>query len=135
MTGTDLLARAALRPTRQRLRILEELAREPHDLTAQQLHRRLVDHGERIGLATVYRTLTALVEHGVVDALAHRPNEACYRLCGDAHHHHLVCTECHRVLELEGCGLEDWLGPAAAAAGFLPTEHRLEVLGLCSSCR
>ena len=135
MPAAELLARASLRPTRQRLRILEELAREPHDVTAQQLHRRLVDQDERIGLATVYRTLTALAEQGVVDGLAHRPNETCYRLCGDAHHHHLVCTSCHRVLELEGCRMDEWVDDAAAAVDFLPTEHRLEVLGLCGSCR
>ena len=115
--------------------MLEELAREPHDVTAQELHRRLREGGERIGLATVYRTLGALAEHGIVDTLAHSPLEACYRLCGEGHHHHLVCSECHRVVELAECGLDDWLAAAAAREGFVATAHRVEVVGLCDGCR
>jgi Fur family transcriptional regulator, ferric uptake regulator len=131
----ERLADAGLRVTKQRVRVLEELAREPHDVTAQELHRRLRDDGERIGLATVYRTLGALAEHGIVDTLSHNPLEACYRLCGEGHHHHLVCSECHRVVELAECGLEEWLDAAAASADFVATAHRVEVVGVCGSCR
>jgi Fur family ferric uptake transcriptional regulator len=131
----ERLADAGLRVTRQRLRVLEELAREPHDLTAQDLFRRLRDDGEKIGLATVYRTLGALAEHGIVDSLSHNPAEACYRLCGEGHHHHLVCSGCHRVVELAECGLDDWLAAAAAREDFVATEHHVEIVGLCGSCR
>jgi Fur family ferric uptake transcriptional regulator len=124
-----------LRPTRQRLRVLEELAREPHDATAQKLFGRLRDGGERIGLATVYRTLRALADHGVVDVLAHSAEESCYRVCSDEHHHHLVCTGCHRVVEIADCDLDDWLDRMAAAVGFVPTAHQVEVAGLCADCR
>jgi Fur family ferric uptake transcriptional regulator len=131
----ERLSYAGLRVTRQRLRVLEELAREPHDVTAQELHRRLRAEGERIGLATVYRTLGALAEHGIVDTLSHSPLEACYRLCGEGHHHHLVCSECHRVVELAECGLDEWLAAAAEREDFVATAHRVEVVGLCGSCR
>jgi len=128
------LARAGLKATRQRLDVLDVLADEPHDATAQEIHRRLVAGGRPVGLATVYRTLAALAEHGVVDPLEHRRGETCYRLCGEGHHHHLVCTDCHRVIELAGCGLDDWLDRVAVEAGFRPTEHRVEVLGICDEC-
>ena len=136
--GVDLeqrIAATGLRVTRQRVRVLDELAREPHDLTAQDLYRRLRDDGEKIGLATVYRTLGSLVEHGVVDTLAHSRGETCYRLCSDAHHHHLVCSECHRVVELGECGIEGWLAEAAAREDFVPTGHRIEIVGVCAACR
>ena len=68
----ERLADAGLRVTKQRVRVLEELAREPHDVTAQELHRRLRDDGERIGLATVYRTRRAFVEAGLDLALRPR---------------------------------------------------------------
>jgi Fur family transcriptional regulator, ferric uptake regulator len=131
----ERLAATGLRPTRQRLRVLEELAREPHDATAQQLFGRLRGGGERIGLATVYRTLRVLAEHGVVDVLAHNAEESCYRLCSDEHHHHLVCTGCHRVVELADCDLDEWLDRMAAAVGFVTTAHQVEVAGLCADCR
>ena len=131
----ERIASTGLRVTKQRLRVLDELAREPHDLTAQDLFRRLRDAGEKIGLATVYRTLGTLVEHGVVDTLAHSRGETCYRFCTDAHHHHLVCSECHRVVELGECGLEPWVTDAAARVGFVPTSHRVEIVGVCAGCR
>jgi len=131
----ERLARAGVQTTSQRLRVLEELAREPDDATAQTIHRRLVDAGERIGLATVYRALHAFADAGVVDELPHRADETCYRLCGEGHHHHLVCTRCHRVVELSGCGVDRWLERAAAAEGFVAVEHRLEATGLCARCR
>ena len=130
-----LLSDAGVRPTRQRVRVLDELMSERDDVTAQQLHDRLRSRGERLGLATVYRTLGLLAEAGVIDALSHRPGELCYRLCGPGHHHHLVCSSCHRVVELADCELDPWLERISEAHGFVTTGHRLEVSGLCAACR
>ena len=130
-----VLSTARLRPTPRRLDVLAELMAEPDDLTAQDLHERLTARGKRLGLATVYRTLNALADEGVVDALSHRQGELCYRWCGDEHHHHLVCSSCHRVVELPDCELDPWLDRVAAEHGFVAIGHRLEVAGLCGGCR
>src|SRR3989442_1334442 len=131
----QLLVDANVRPTRQRLLVLSALAAEPNDATAQGIHRRLHADGHPVGLATVYRALGALTDRGVVDALAHRAGETCYRLCGDEHHHHLVCSECHRVVELPECELEPWVKRMSARHGFKAAEHRLEISGVCADCR
>jgi Fur family transcriptional regulator, ferric uptake regulator len=133
--ASELLAAKGLRVTRQRLQVLETLADERDDATAQQIHARLRGRGQRIGLATVYRTLALLGELGVVDSLAHSPGELCYRLCGDGHHHHLVCSSCHRVVELVDCEIDAWLDEVATDHGFVATGHQLEVTGVCASCR
>ena len=130
-----LLLDLGLRATPQRLGVLAELALEPNGATAQEVHDRLRARGSRVGLATVYRTLAALSEAGAVDALAHRPGEACYRLCGGEHHHHLVCASCNRVVELGDCDLESWLDRLGAAHGFTVTAHSVEVTGVCGDCR
>jgi Fur family transcriptional regulator, ferric uptake regulator len=133
--ATGVLEGVGVRPTSQRVIVLTELMGERNDVTAQQLHERLRSRGERLGLATVYRTLGLLAEEGVIDSLSHRPGELCYRWCGEGHHHHLVCSSCHQVVELEECELEPWLERISAAHGFVTTGHRLEVVGLCSDCR
>lgn len=130
-----LLEGVGVRPTRQRLTVVSELMDEEDDVTAQELHERLRRRGERLGLATVYRTLGILADEGVIDALSHRPGELCYRLCGDGHHHHLVCSSCHRVVELDECELGPWLDRISAEHGFVATSHRLEVAGVCADCR
>ena len=129
-----LLAERDIRPTRQRLLVFEALAAEQNDATAQQMHEWLRARGETIGLATVYRTLALLSEQGVIDTLVHRPGEVCYRLCSDGHHHHLVCSECHRVVELGECDLGSWLDELGAAHGFAVTGHSVEVTGVCAGC-
>jgi Fur family ferric uptake transcriptional regulator len=125
-----------IRPTRRRLAVLGELAREPNDATAATLWGRM--RGRRkdgIGLATVYRTLALLEERGVIDSLSHHAGERCFRLCGDEHHHHLVCEECHRVVELEACDLGGWVDDVAGRHGFAAREHQVEIAGLCPDCR
>lgn len=133
--ATGLLEGVGVRPTRQRVVVLTELMGERNDVTAQQLHERLRARGEGLGLATVYRTLGLLADEGVVDVLSHRPGELCYRLCGEGHHHHLVCSSCHQVVELDECELEPWLERISQSHGFVTTAHRLEVSGLCGDCR
>lgn len=131
----EILARKDLRVTRQRLLVLAALVDDPHDATAQKIHERLRAEGREIGLATVYRTLGALSEADVVDTLSHLRGETCYRLCGEEHHHHLLCSECHRIVELTNCGLEDWIDGVAAEHGFTASSHEIELVGVCSDCR
>ena len=131
----ELLTGKGVRPTPRRLEVLEELAREGNDVTAQELWGRLRERDSGTGLATVYRTLSLLAEKGVVDVLSHHGGEQCYRLCGDGHHHHLVCTRCHRVVEVGECDLGGWLDDVASRHGFVATDHRVEIAGLCADCR
>ncbi len=131
-----LLERKGVRPTRQRVLVLAELAAERDDATAQTLWQRLREReGEQIGLATVYRSLALLHEHGVIDALSHHGSERCYRFCTDHHHHHLVCESCHRVVEIDECTPGDWVEDVARRHGFAVSDHHIEISGLCAGCR
>jgi Fur family ferric uptake transcriptional regulator len=131
----SLLKDADVRPTKQRITVVAELMRESNDVTAQELHARLGKRGERLGLATVYRTLGHLADAGVIDALDHQHGAVCYRLCGAEHHHHFVCSDCHTVVELGDCEIDPWIERLSSEHGFVATGHRLEVAGLCGDCR
>ena len=132
---SELLVRRGVRATPRRLEVLAELARERDDVTAQELWHRLRERDSQTGLATVYRTLALLADTGVVDTMSHRGTELCYRLCTESHHHHLVCSSCHRVVEVEQCGLGGWLDTVTKQHGFVATDHRVEITGLCAACR
>jgi len=133
--ATELLTKHGIAATPQRLVIVEELAREDNDATAAQLYDRLRRKGVSIGQATVYRTLALIHEKGAVDTLTHHAAELCYRLCNEGHHHHLMCTGCHRVVELDDCDLDSWVRESAIRHGFVPTSHELEIVGVCADCR
>jgi Fur family ferric uptake transcriptional regulator len=128
------LREAGLRPTRQRLTVLAALGDRSDSVTAQQLHAELRAAGEPVGLTTVYRTLAALSEAGLLDSFE-REAELAYRLCGDAHHHHLVCETCNRVEEIDAAEVEAWVEGVARAHGFAVTGHRADIFGVCSACQ
>lgn len=130
---TEALRDAGLRATRQRTTVLEALRGRPDAVTAQDLHAELRAAGEPVGLTTVYRTLAALADSGFLDAFA-REGEQAFRLCSNAHHHHLVCEACNSVEEITAEEVERWVQAVATRRGFHVTGHRADIFGLCVDC-
>ena len=104
-------------------------------ISAQEVHQRATDLGDRIGLATVYRALRLLVATDQVDALYGDDGAARYRYCGNEHHHHLVCRQCNFTVEIEAAVVEEWAARLAGDQGFSDLHHVLEVSGVCAACR
>ncbi len=123
------------RSTRQR-RAVEQVLRQTQDfVSAQDLHLRLRQGGDSIGLATVYRALAGMAEDDKVDVLRTPEGEARYRLCStDGHHHHLVCRQCGHTVEVEGPAVERWATQTAEKHGFTGVSHTVEVFGTCQDC-
>jgi len=102
-------------------------------VTAQELHHELRRTKGGPGLATVYRTLASLAEAGEIDTFP-RDGEQAFRLCGDDHHHHLVCQTCGQVEEVEASEVEAWVARVARRRGFRVTGHTADIFGLCRAC-
>ncbi len=128
MTSTE--ATGPLRPTRQRIAVVEAMASFEDFRSAQEIHELLGTRGENVGLATVYRTLQRLADAGEVDMLRSEEGEAIYRRCSGTHHHHLVCRSCGRTVEVEGPAVERWTRSIAAEHGFGDVSHTLEIFDL-----
>jgi Fur family ferric uptake transcriptional regulator len=134
MTEAATLARrSGLRPTAQRVAIIEALEGKNRPVTAQALHEELAA-GDGPGLATVYRTLRTLAETGTAETFD-AGDEVAYKLCAVDHHHHLICERCGQVTTIPSCEVEDWASQVARRRGFAVTGHRADVYGLCASCR
>lgn len=128
-------ASARARATRQGDAVLAALAATDSFQSAQDLHARLRQQGESIGLTTVYRHLQVLADNGEVDALRTGDGETVYRRCETAsHHHHLVCRVCGRTVEVAGPEIEAWTERVAHAEGFTDVAHTVEIYGTCASC-
>jgi len=122
--------------TRQRDRIAGIVLSSDEHLSVDQIVRQLRQSGQPVGLATVYRTLEALVRSGVVRA--HDFGEGFRRfepVPERAHHEHLICTRCGRVEEFDSDRLERMLPIIADEYGFEPRRHRVEIYGVCRECR
>lgn len=126
--------RSPQRSTRQRRAVQELLDHLDEFSSAQEIHARLRDEGSTIGLTTVYRTLQSLALAGQVDVLRPDDGEARYRRCTTEHHHHLVCRECGRTLEVDSPAVEQWADEVAGQHGFTDITHTLEIYGTCGDC-
>ncbi len=124
-----------VRNTRQRSAVLNVLAGIDDFRSAQDLHDVLRHAGESVGLTTVYRTLQGLAAAGDVDLLVGHDGETRYRRCSAGHHHHLVCRDCGRTVEVAGSAVEKWANKVAAENGYTDVRHIIEIVGLCSDCR
>ncbi|THV43612.1 Fur family transcriptional regulator [Glycomyces buryatensis] len=123
------------RSTKQRTAILGLLESDDAFRSAQDLHAILRDSGSKIGLTTVYRTLQAFADAGVVDVMRLPGGDHLYRLCSaEEHHHHLVCRLCGKTVEVAGPTVERWANKVASEAGFTDVGHTLELHGLCADC-
>jgi Fur family ferric uptake transcriptional regulator len=132
------IKQAGLKVTAPRVKILQLLESRPHDerhLTAEELHRCLIQEGAEIGLATVYRVLTQFESAGLVKRHHFEGNQSVFELDQGEHHDHIVCVRCGRVEEFSDPSIEQRQEEIAAARGFEMTDHVLCLYGICLDCQ
>lgn len=130
------LKKAGLKITLPRMKILQLLENaHTHHLSAEDIYRMLVDSGEEIGLATVYRVLTQFEEAGLVVRHNFAEGHSVFELDSGAHHDHLVCLKCGRVEEFVDAVIEERQQEVARQAGYTIADHSLNIYGTCAGCQ
>lgn len=120
------LKNAGLKATTPRLRILEALGEgAPRHLSAEDLYRRLVDAGEEVGLATVYRVLAQFEQAGLVIRHHFATGHSVFELNRGKHHDHMVCLETGRVMEFANEEIERLQREMARREGYDLVDHSL----------
>ncbi len=134
----DRLAANNLRYTEGRQSLVKAIVRASGPQTAEDLHRKL---RRKMSLASLYRSLGQMQEAGVFTALYNQGRIARFELADwlTGHHHHLVCDNCGKIIELDlgrsgEEAIDKVLKAAAKAVGFQERDHLLEIVGLCSDC-
>jgi Fur family ferric uptake transcriptional regulator len=121
------------RATRQRSAILAAIERADGPLTPVEIHARARRESDRLGIATVYRTIKLLIDTGEIQTVVLPDGETRYESAHNGHHHHFHCRRCNRVFDLEGCPVSIPPG-ATLPGGFTVTDHELTIFGLCPQC-
>lgn len=139
MTFTNQdLRKAGLKVTLPRVKILELLERaENHHMSAENVYKALIEQGEDVGLATVYRVLTQFEQVGIVQRHNFENNLSVFEIAQDQHHDHLVCNQCGKVIEFHNEEIEALQEKVAEKNGFILSGHSLILYGTCDSpaCR
>jgi Fur family transcriptional regulator, ferric uptake regulator len=132
----EKLRRKSRRVTGPRQAILEILRRHPHPMSSKDIFGALAK-GES-DLATVYRSLHLLEGMKIVKRFDLGDGVARFELLADGddgHHHHLVCTRCAKVVEIEECFKGELEEKIASRNGFKSITHKLEFFGICPGCQ
>jgi len=123
------------RPRRLIEERLIELADSGADFTIDDLWQNLRQDEARLGRATVYRAVEMLFSMGLLDRIEFADGTHHYRVCGGTHHHHLTCTQCHRVVEVNICLPVDQFTSIGKQTDFAIEGHSITLFGRCLACR
>jgi len=134
----ELMKEAGFKLTDQRMLVFECLASYKDDhMTTEQIHQKLKDSGEDIGIATVYRTLLLFDGLGIVQKLDIDDSGTRYELVDELaghHHHHLICKNCGSVEEVKIDLLNEVEDKIGETHEFKIENHDLNFYGLCKEC-
>lgn len=121
-----------LRVTAPRLAMLKVLAESTRPLSAEEIHAQAGDGS--LDLVTVYRSLEAFDEAGLVQRHPLERGRSLYALVAAGHHHHhVICRRCGQMERLPGCN-SSRMEAAARQKGFAELTHIMEVYGICPTC-
>lgn len=124
--------------TGPRAAVLEILRKHSHPLTNREILSEMRARGERCNLATIYRSMHLLEKMGMVKRFDFGDGAGRFELVGendDGHHHHLVCTKCSNVVEIDECFPKEIERQIAAKNHFISVTHKLEFFGICPECQ
>lgn len=120
------LKKAGLKVTLPRLKILEILENsDPRHLSAEDIYKELLDTGEDIGLATVYRVLTQFESAHLVTRHNFEGGHSVFELDEGKHHDHMVCVETGKVIEFVNEEIERLQHEIASKYGYELIDHNL----------
>lgn len=135
LAAFDEISQRNTRPRRLIAERLVELAKRGDDFTTDDLWQELRVLEPTIGRATVFRSIEKLVDKKLLSRIEFADGSHHYRVCGDSHHHHLTCTQCHRIVEVDLCLPEEQLHAIGDQTNFEIEGHALSLFGRCSNCR
>ncbi len=126
------LRKAGLKATLPRIRILQILeSSDQRHMSAEDVYKALLEAGEDVGLATVYRVLTQFESAHLVVRHHFESGQAVFELNEGGHHDHIVCNQCGRIVEFMDETIEERQREVAAKSGFSIRDHSLIIYGDC----
>ncbi|HWQ76848.1 MAG TPA: transcriptional repressor [Syntrophomonas sp.] len=125
---------AGIKKTKQRKCVLSVLERADSPLSAMDICTQTENEDCPVWLSTVYRILELFVKENIVLKTSVADNEmALYELNRNQHRHYAVCLNCHKVVEMDNCPMEEFI-PQLADDDFHVLGHKLEMYGYCKDC-
>ncbi|MBI3562154.1 MAG: ferric iron uptake transcriptional regulator [Gammaproteobacteria bacterium] len=133
---TSDIKKAGLKATVPRIKILHILENsQRRHMSAEEVYKMLLESGDDIGLATVYRVLTQFEQAGMVKRHHFETGQAVFEIEHGTHHDHILCVKCGRVDEFVDETIEQRQRAIAQQKGYAMTDHSLYIYGICAQCQ
>ena len=130
------LKNAGLKATLPRIKILHFLEQSKiRHMSAEDVYKALLESGEEVGLATVYRVLTQFEQAGLVTRHHFESGQSVFELNEGKHHDHILCIKCGKVDEFVDKIIEERQQLIAKEKGYEMTDHSLYIYGMCKECQ
>jgi len=130
-----ILRQHSYKLTPQRRVVIQAIASNQDHLTPTAIYERVHQHHPSIGFVTIYRTRELLAQLGLICELHAGGSCRSYTISAPGHHHHLICSNCSRVIDFTGCELGKVEQDLSSKTGFRIEGHLLEFIGLCQACQ
>lgn len=127
------LSKEGYKLTPQRKLLLEILYHSQKHLSAEEIFEKVTSTQPNVAIGTIYRNLSQLTKMGIVNQLDFKDGRSRFELSQE-HHHHLICLDCGRAVDLEQCPFSSIIDEAARANNFQVKEHNFEIYGYCQGC-
>ena len=129
----DELKKADLKVTPARIAVMKylESVKNPTDVDSII---EAVEKEVNVDPATIYRIINTFFEKGIIERIEFGEGKYRYEVAGH-HHHHLICTNCRKIEDVEGDYINEIETEIRGKKGFLVKSHSLEFFGLCRNCQ
>jgi len=121
--------------TPQRRVVIQAIASNQDHLTPTAIYEKVHQDKPNIGLVTIYRTLEVLAKLELICELHAGNSCRSYTISAPGHHHHLICSNCGKVIDFTGYDLGEIQERLSKGTGFRIDGHLLEFIGLCQACQ
>ncbi len=132
----EVLRKNNLKYTKQRETILDAIYHYDTHFSPESLHKKIQELSEeKIGIATVYRTLSLLEHEGMVTSISFGVNGKKYEFGEKEHHDHMICDQCGTIIEFHDEQIEKLQEKVAKSHNFKTTDHIMQIHGICAECQ
>lgn len=128
---SNILKQASLKATKKRLMLLSAIRNAGHPITAEEI---FDDVSDTMNLSTVYRALNAMADKNILSKSIHMDGKTYYHFNDHIHKHELICSVCHKSVEVEDCPFDEIAELIAKKTGYSITGHNVEFTGICPEC-
>jgi len=131
----SILLKKGCKNTKSRKAVIEVLENAKAPMSAEEIFLSIKESGAPINLSTVYRNLELMEKKGLIEKMIINDSKSRFELTKHGHRHHLICTDCKKMVSLDTCPIEKFERDVIEETNFDITGHQLVLYGICPDCK